>query len=519
MGTRDARLMAFTVALMVSLPAARGQAETRRIAIALGNNAGGPSDTPLRFAENDAGKMARVLVELAGFAPGDLLLLQGRRLDDLTVALETARAQIARWHEQPDTRVLFLFYFSGHSDGQALELGPDRLTFTQLRAATAALAADVRLVVLDSCRSGSVLQSKGGRPAKAFDIHFADDLSNSGEALITSSAWDESSLESPEIRGSFFTHHLVTGLRGAADTSGDGRVSLAEAYDYAYAHTIAATADTLSGSQHPSFDYRLSGRGELVLTELRGRAAGLVIPAGYDRVLITHLARDQVVAEVTADRPSRLTLQAGVYTLRAWRGLQEYVSRVTLREGEDRNVQAADLVRAVRVAAVAKLSSTPIEPLSARNRHQDRPLLSVTMGLTSGVAQQMSPMVTGRIGLRTPRRQGWTVDIAGAFGQGQGFDEFRFLLLAGYRLQWSRGVVSIALLADVGGGVIGQKLSDGARLSPGAGASSSVELAWRLAPALGLALRGGVLGAGYEREGALSVSAWPEVLAGFYARL
>ena len=82
--------------------------------------------------------------------------------------------------------------------------------------------------IVDSCRSGALFAQKGGTPIAPFGVHLVDDLPSKGEATITSSAADENSLELREIRGSVFTHHLISGLRGAADISGDGRVSLAD---------------------------------------------------------------------------------------------------------------------------------------------------------------------------------------------------------------------------------------------------------------------------------------------------
>ena len=70
-----------------------------------------------------------------------------------------------------------------------------------------------------------------------------DDLASTGEALLTSSAADENALESKEIRGSFFSHHLVSGLRGAADSSGDGQVTLAEASSKAIENIARAVGD------------------------------------------------------------------------------------------------------------------------------------------------------------------------------------------------------------------------------------------------------------------------------------
>ena len=183
-------------------------------------------------------------------------------------------------------RVVLVFYFSGHSDGQALELGRERLSFAEVRRWMQATGAAVRLAIVDSCRSGGLIALKGGSLGPVFDIRLADHLASHGEAVITSSASSEAALESAEIRSSFFSHHMVSGLRGAADASGDGMVTLGEAYQYAFGRTVSATADTLVGPQHPLYDYRLTGRGELVLTRLHGAAGVLETPAGFDRLLL-----------------------------------------------------------------------------------------------------------------------------------------------------------------------------------------------------------------------------------------
>src|SRR5439155_11671498 len=139
----------------------------------------------------------------------------------------------------PASKVVLIFYYSGHSDGRALELGNERLQFGELRARLRSSGAAVRLAIVDSCKSGALLREKSGRLAAPFEIRLADDISSSGEALLTSSAEHEAALESQEIRGSFFSHHLISGLRGAADSSGDGRVTLSEAYNDAFVQTIS----------------------------------------------------------------------------------------------------------------------------------------------------------------------------------------------------------------------------------------------------------------------------------------
>ncbi len=115
------------LALVLALGSSAASAETRRIAIVVGNNAGAGNLPPLRYAESDAGKMARVLVELGDVSPDDLMLLQGRPMAELERAIADARERVASLERSPDVRTVLLFYFSGHSDGESIELGREKL--------------------------------------------------------------------------------------------------------------------------------------------------------------------------------------------------------------------------------------------------------------------------------------------------------------------------------------------------------------------------------------------------------
>ena len=57
-----------------------------------------------------------------------------------------------------------------------------------------------------------------------------------------------------------------------------GKITLNEAYQYAYNETLAKTEKTMKGAQHPSYDINLTGSGELVMTDLRNTSAKLIIP-------------------------------------------------------------------------------------------------------------------------------------------------------------------------------------------------------------------------------------------------
>ncbi len=369
------------------------RAETRRVAVIVGNNAGVAERSPLRFAEVDAGKMARTLIELGNVAPEDLFLLQGRTLAALRSALEQAQRKVTEWHGAHHERVVLIFYFSGHSDGESLEIGAERLPYADLRKWLSSTGAEVRVGIVDSCKSGALIAFKGATATAPFQIRISDQLNASGEALITSSAANEAALESKEIGGSFFTHHFVSGLRGAADASGDGLVTLGEAYQYAFSHTVTATADTLAGVQHPGYDYRLSGQGELVLSELSHPTASIELPRSYDRVLLIQTRTDQVIAELTPGSARLIALPAGEYVVSAWERGQHFSGRVRVAEGETRRVTREELSHVSVERAKSKgESDRPRFVATARGR--------ATIALASiGAGALVASAVTGGIAL------------------------------------------------------------------------------------------------------------------------
>src|SRR5262249_44102317 len=148
--------------------------------------------------------------------------------------------------------VMLWVYYSGHADPDGLHLGRSTLALDDLRGLVRGSAAPLRLLLVDSCKSGALTRVKGTRPAAPFEIRLENTHASEGVVFITSSAANEDSQESDELRGSIFTHFFASGLLGAADRSGDDKVSLAEAYAYAYEQTVRATS-RLRGTQHPTF--------------------------------------------------------------------------------------------------------------------------------------------------------------------------------------------------------------------------------------------------------------------------
>ena len=410
------------LALALLAAATPVRAETLRIAVVVGSNRGDASRAPLRFAEQDAARFASVLTELGGLDPSDVMLLQGPTLAEARVALDEAAKRVTSWHGRRRGQAVLLFYFSGHSDGTVLELAHHNLPFAEVRQRLGAAGADVRLVILDSCRSGALLALKGGTLGQAFDIRIADDLASTGDAMISSSAANESALESSEIQGSFFSHYFISGLRGAADLSGDGMVTLAEAYQYAFVRTLRSTSDTTVGPQHPAYDYHLTGQGDLVLTRLQTASSVLEVPSGFDRLLLVSTPREQVLAELAAGSGRRIAVPAGTYKLRAWKGGQTFGARVTVATGQASRVAAAEFLP-VRAGAVASKGDADVDVVAAsagpvgdpRERHAWA--LAAGAGVMDGAAKRAW---LGGLQLGVGRRFGATqVDFAVRAGTGR----------------------------------------------------------------------------------------------------
>lgn len=331
----------------------------RRYLVAASSNDGGPGKAPLRFAHDDARGVVATMRSVGGVheAASELLLEP-----DTGRFLSTLREVSERMVRSRDSgyRVELMLYYSGHSDEDGLLLGASKLRYLDLRRALEKSPAEVRLAVLDACASGAALRTKGGVRRQAFHIEGADRLR--GQAFLTSSRASEASQESDKLRGSVFTQSFLAGLRGAADVDSDGRVTLLEAYRYAYRETVEKTASTRVGPQHPEFDLDLSGSGDVVLADIA--QAGAVLDLSGDlrgRVRIAD-STGAVAAELeaTPGRNLAIGLPSGTWTVAVTDSVATRVGRVELGAGT-RTVFAAsrlDSTVPVFVVPVAKFDSS-----------------------------------------------------------------------------------------------------------------------------------------------------------------
>lgn len=397
---------ALVVALFFVVLPPSAVAAVERYAVVIGHNRGSPGETDLRYAEDDAAKIYEILEELGGFGPENMVLLRGADANAIRRALITVNDRVRASVARSGAPVILLVYYSGHADAASLHLGPTSLDLAEIEQLVRGSAATFRLLIVDACRSGSLTRVKGGISAPPLFVRVEDRYAGEGAVFLTSSTANEEAQESDEIKGSFFTHYLSSGLRGAADANGDSDVALEEVYRFAYEHTVRASSRTLVGIQHPTFRYDLRGQGQLVLTRLGGpphARAALEFPADRTYLVLRKDHEGAVVAEVGArDATRRIVLRPGRYFIRgrARRFLLE--GEVAVGAGETRAVADETLERIEYARLVRKGGALgAVQGFSAGYRFRT-PLWSGASLCQGGFAGYMVDMasfsVGGRIG-------------------------------------------------------------------------------------------------------------------------
>lgn len=326
--------------------AAPDAAPPRRFALVVGSNHSlDPSQAALRFADDDAARMAELLTE-AGVdtelvthldrdsqAMFPRLVGQARRPDG--AGLDAAYAELLermRSAKQDGAEVELLVYYSGHGDvgpdGQGyLTLDGDKLTRARLFGELLARSpADHNHVVIDACRSEQFVLSRGAGGQPWQDDRADADLSRSVQeyldrthlggfpntGVVLAHSADQQTHEWDRYRGGIFTHELLSGLRGGADLNGDGRIEYSElgAFVSAANHGVDDPRARLEVVVRPPADDER--RPVLVHGELRGRRVLLFGPGDRHHYTVED-ARGVRLADLrrSGEQPGYLRLPDG----------------------------------------------------------------------------------------------------------------------------------------------------------------------------------------------------------------
>jgi hypothetical protein len=357
-------LLALSWAAATSVCAAQDSGPVR-ILLSIGQDIGAPGDEPLRYAERDAERFAQVLTSLGEVAPERAYLLRDASAEDVRRAMAEIRGRSSELKD-----VVLIAYVSSHADDKTLHLGSSRLAFQELTGLLASVPARLRVLVVDACTSGSLIRNKGGRPVKPFPLDLERSQAIEGQVVITSAGPSEPAQEWEALGGSLFTHHWLTGLRGAADRNGDGRVSLFEAYSYTYDHTLAASTSASGGMQHALHQFDLRGAGDLALTRPASKRSGLELgPRLHGRYVVSVAMGGELIAELDKreGQPLRLALDPGRYFVRKPEGSFVRVGEVSVLPNQVANVADEQLER-VPYTEVARRGTGPIPRWAVETR-------------------------------------------------------------------------------------------------------------------------------------------------------
>jgi hypothetical protein len=328
----------------------------RRIAVLVGANEAPSGRATLRYAHADARAMAETLVDVASFAPDDVRVLLDPKPEEVLRTLDAVLDALDGGEE-----ALLFFYYSGHSDTGSLYPDGEALSLEELKRRLEDPRASVRLGVLDSCSGGAWTGAKGLQAAEPFVVDVPFTLGAEGSVLLAASSGSENAHEYERLGGSFFTHHLVAGLRGGAERNGDGVVSLDEAFEYAKAGTLRDSAIFAAAPQHPSFVKNLRGRSDLPLAQLSLAPTQVELRQREGPLQVIRLDRGLVVLE-TAPGPRRvsLALPPGDYLVRRRAGDRTYAAEVKVVEG--RKLALAEDALAAREAPVLRTKAPEARP-------------------------------------------------------------------------------------------------------------------------------------------------------------
>src|SRR5262249_14658839 len=140
------------------------------------------------------------------------------------------------------------------------------------------------VVCLDCCHAGKVIPRKGvSRRNGAGDLGFRpavlQPLVGEGRFVLAACGEGESSHELDDLRHGLFTYHLLRGLEGGGDRDRDGRVGVAELFEYVSAAVERDAREKFGGKQRPWSSAVSSGG--VYLSAPRPRTAA---PAGVQAV-------------------------------------------------------------------------------------------------------------------------------------------------------------------------------------------------------------------------------------------
>ncbi|MBN2188015.1 MAG: caspase family protein [Chitinispirillaceae bacterium] len=312
-------------------------AHAGRYALLVGNSMSEGNSSRLKHVQNDLNAVKEILGDFCGFDRQRITTLYNGTPDDLQLSLHAIAGRMAGGKDD-----MFLLYYSGHAEATGLKMGGSDFPLDSLKKKFTSFPSAIRIGIFDACQSGLFTRIKGGRLEEPF--LFRDDSKAEGQVILCSSSASENAQESDVLGNSIFTFYFVNALRGSGDLSNDGRVTLSEAYQYAYNHTISNTAGSSGGVQHPSYQFHIHGEGDIVLADLNTSSRGILLGPDVTGDITVLSSANAVVADLVKEKNSaiKIALSPGSYRVLNAREGRRFQAAVTVNDGSVTSIRHTD---------------------------------------------------------------------------------------------------------------------------------------------------------------------------------
>jgi hypothetical protein len=212
----------------------------------------------LKYTDDDAYHFYSFLKSPEGGALKDE---QVRVLIDEDATRDNILRTMRQLFMKADENDVVMLYFSGHGlEGSFIPVDYDgynnKLQHEDIKAIFEESKAKHKICMADACFSGSLLAMKGATIDAALNKYYKEfESTKGGMALLMSSKSQEYSLEDHGLRSGIFSHYMIKGLKGEADTDKNKIITIKELYDFTYknvkTYTTGAQTPSISGNYDP----------------------------------------------------------------------------------------------------------------------------------------------------------------------------------------------------------------------------------------------------------------------------
>jgi serine/threonine protein kinase len=240
---------------------------------------------PLDLAVPDARAVFRILTDpdICNFPPENVVLLT-----DEEASRDALVERLSTWlPEQGQGQDIALLYYAGHGTVKRLggrdegyllphDANPDKpatrgVAMSDVSRWIEAVEAKSIVLCLDCCHAAKAIARAASGPAvpRALGLRPSalPELSGGGHFLLAACGENQYSLESPQFGHGLFTYYLLEGLKGKADENRDGKVGVAELFEYVAREVGRESMQTIGQPQTPWF--KATNAGGVYLAEPR----------------------------------------------------------------------------------------------------------------------------------------------------------------------------------------------------------------------------------------------------------